>query len=83
MKTIYDLPIRVACASEVERLSVSLGIDFWQALEHIIEEWYRLTFEDRESIENQNSPLDQIEVKLERISELCDQVIGKLESSSL
>jgi hypothetical protein len=94
VETIYDLPIRVACASEVECLSVALGIDSWQALEQIIEDWYRLTLEgvgdrrcltieDRESIENHDNPLNAIEAKLERISRLCDQVIRKLDSPSL
>jgi hypothetical protein len=40
VKTIYDLPITMACASEVEYLSVALGIDSWQALEQIIGGWY-------------------------------------------
>jgi hypothetical protein len=94
VETIYDLPIRVACASEVECLSIVQGIDSWQALEQIIEDWYRLTLEgvgdrrcltieDRENIENQNNPLDAIEAKLERISRLCGQVIRKLDSSNL
>jgi hypothetical protein len=94
VKTIYDLPITMTCASEVEYLSVALGIDPWQALEQIIETWHDLTFdapinqrsltlEDGESIENQDNPLDVIEAKLERISGLCDQLIEKLDLTSL
>jgi hypothetical protein len=94
VKTIYDLPIAMNCASEVEFLSITQGIDSWQALEQIILSWYHLTFEapinrpslaleDEEDIENHDDPLDAIEAKLERISGLCDQVIRKLDSSNL
>jgi hypothetical protein len=40
VKTIYDLPITMACASEIECLSIVQGIDSWQALEQIIQDWY-------------------------------------------
>jgi hypothetical protein len=95
VKTIYDLPITMACASEVECFSIVQGIDSWQALEQIIQSWRFLTvkdpqerhsllLEDGDSIENHDNPLDAIEVKLERISGLCDQeVIRKLGSPSL
>jgi hypothetical protein len=94
VRMIYDLPIRVACASEVECLSIVQGIDSWQALEQIIRDWHDLTFEspggqhplplkDEESVESHDNPLDAIEAKLERISRLCDQVIRKLDSSNL
>lgn len=94
VKTIYDLPITMACASEVECLSIAQGIDSWQALEQIIQGWHDLTFEDgdrryplpledKEDIENHDNPLDAIEAKLGKISRLCDQVIEKLDSPSL
>lgn len=94
VKTIYDLPITMACVSEVECLSLALGIDSWQALEQIIQGWRCFALEDGdrrhplplevgESIENHDNPLDAIEAKLERISGLCDQVIKKLDSPSL
>jgi hypothetical protein len=67
----------------VTTLSEAKGIDFIEAVELIIEQWEDCCVTDGKSLENQNSPLDQIEVKLERISGLCDQVIEKLESSSL
>jgi hypothetical protein len=67
----------------VSTLSTVEGISFLEALEYIVEQWEVYYITDGRSLENQNSPLDQIEAKLERISGLCDQSYRKIRIKQL
>ncbi|MEY2856898.1 MAG: hypothetical protein RLZZ74_1210 [Cyanobacteriota bacterium] len=70
MKSIYDLPIKTVFAEEIDRQARKRGIGQINVLESIIREWFETSVFGGSDDEVPDSPLDQIEAKLERISGL-------------
>jgi hypothetical protein len=81
---VTDLPIDKYVANEVVKAAQELGIDEFNYLDNILEDWYKsyghYCEEEAEAPEN---PLDAIEAKLEHISRLCNNIIAKLDIDSL